>query len=618
MIKLNFLSIDLSQKKKIYVSPYEPNSEKQINENRVYKLNDSLLEVSQKSIEGFNEYDYTYSENYNLTKWIVLNEIFSGLSKIGELETYIQGKGKFESVILVIGYHKLGKRTIKITPYYISEFKSVGILYSYEFRPKDRNDRSKESQILSLSLDKNGLENKNIYSDRFRIANWFIKKFVEDINENSDIHLNDSLLEVDVGRLKKKEYLFKDGRVHNSQFLGVRNHGPYKSIEKNITYIFLFENRYRIFANDLFKAMKGISYPGTFSGMNKFFQTNLETSDIRHVSIQDYSEIELENAISKIESIDNSSEGQSIVIFIEPSIDDTLIPSPYYYTKLECIKRNIPVQVINYEERSKKNALKWSASNIGLQIFTKCGGIPWLVKPSVSDCLILGIGTSHNYDYETKSITKYYAYSVCLDSSGEFRELVVLGSNTDQNEFHNELRTNVVRLFKGGQFSNYKRCALHVPSKLRRDDIELLNEALESVSDVDFSIIKVNTKNPLYGFSDHNTKVPYESDYVKIDASQYLVWFEGLHYGREIVRHRLSGPVHLEVLYERLSSHSSSRMDYIQDVINLSGANWRGFNAKLQPVSIYYSVIVSRYKSAFDKIDDSHQDSIEYNLPWFL
>ena len=51
--------------------------------------------------------------------------------------------------------------------------------------------------------------------------------------------------------------------------------------------------------------------------------------------------------------------------------------------------------------------------------------------------------------------------------------------------------------------------------------------------------------------------------------------------------------------------------------MNLSGANWRGFNAKSMPVSVYYAKIIADYISSFDKLglDDIE---IENLRPWFL
>lgn len=57
---------------------------------------------------------------------------------------------------------------------------------------------------------------------------------------------------------------------------------------------------------------------------------------------------------------------------------------------------------------------------------------------------------------------------------------------------------------------------------------------------------------------------------------------------------------------------------FLQDILNLSGANWRGFNAKSIPISIYYSQIIARYTEAFENIDGYKEGSISNDKPWFL
>jgi hypothetical protein len=56
----------------------------------------------------------------------------------------------------------------------------------------------------------------------------------------------------------------------------------------------------------------------------------------------------------------------------------------------------------------------------------------------------------------------------------------------------------------------------------------------------------------------------------------------------------------------------------LQDIINLSGANWRGFNAKSVPISIYYSKIITEYISEFGDIVDVEKMSVTNDKPWFL
>jgi hypothetical protein len=56
---------------------------------------------------------------------------------------------------------------------------------------------------------------------------------------------------------------------------------------------------------------------------------------------------------------------------------------------------------------------------------------------------------------------------------------------------------------------------------------------------------------------------------------------------------------------------------YLQDAINLSGANWRGFNAKTMPVSMLYAHLLSGFISAFEKYQFG-DINIENITPWFL
>ncbi len=59
------------------------------------------------------------------------------------------------------------------------------------------------------------------------------------------------------------------------------------------------------------------------------------------------------------------------------------------------------------------------------------------------------------------------------------------------------------------------------------------------------------------------------------------------------------------------------RNKLLQDCINLSGANWRGFKAKQLPVSIFYCQKISEFLTKFEEngYDNIHIDNLK---PWFL
>ena len=127
----------------------------------------------------------------------------------------------------------------------------------------------------------------------------------------------------------------------------------------------------------------------------------------------------------------------------------------------------------------------------------------------------------------------------------------------------------------------------------------------------------LNSKYQFFGYSNHNTFVPYESTYIKLARDEYLVWFDGLVPGKENIYQKVGNPIHIKFLHSE-NVTTENDLAYLQDAINLSGANWRGFNARQTPISIYYAKIVADYTSAFSNFENFDKEHFSNNLPWFL
>ena len=81
------------------------------------------------------------------------------------------------------------------------------------------------------------------------------------------------------------------------------------------------------------------------------------------------------------------------------------------------------------------------------------------------------------------------------------------------------------------------------------------------------------------------------------------MWFEGLQWHRPNVYKRIERPLHVAFLYpEAELIEEDQRVKYLQDAVNLSGANWRGFNAKSLPISVYYAKIIADYSKEFQAL----------------
>lgn len=589
--------------------------------------NRHLYLVSFKPKEGFEEF-VTYS-NYaiGLTKRFLLKQLHETLVTNGCVLSFeIKRQFAEEQIELTLQEFKEGKQIISLSPFYLEEQKRFGFIVDFRFSKNKELPFNKEVQIHSLSLDRQGQSNKNYYSDKFKLINIFLDKVYDKIQvfeqlDGSLIHIERDLVETPVFQLNKKEYIFSNKSTANSQFQGIRNYGPLQKIDKEVLFAFIFEDRFKSFANELFLSLTGKSNPGTFPGFEQMFGVQINTNNVKKISIEGFSNKDLLKIVDNVKLLQDSEPHKKVIgIYIEDystENEDITTSNCYYYLKYNFIKNNLALQVVNYRKLGERNSLKWSTSNVALAMFSKLGGIPWVVKPSNNNCLILGVGSSHKRDEETGFITKYFAYTVCLDSSGLYKTLDILADETSEANYLKNLKINLVKILTDGRMDNYKTCVLHLPFKIKQKEILAISEAVRQINNIDFVAIKINLDNKYFGYSFHNTLVPYESSFVKLSRTEYLVWFEGLLYGKEVVDKRLSNPVHIEFLNLENSKGLDERK-YLQDVLNLSGANWRGFNAKSIPISIYYSQIIAKYTEAFESIEGYEENSISNDKPWFL
>lgn len=632
-IRLNFLPIDNSSF--TYKVFRKLKSEKEkinktemlysfLKSNNVLDSNRISYVVSFINKDNFDEYEVSSLEYIGLTKKLLLLKLIETLDSTPSLYKYSHYR-RFtdEQIEFEVEEFAEGKKVVFLMPYFFEEQKKFGFLIDFKFVKNENIPFSKSVQKLSLSLDYQNRSNKNYYSDKYHLIQTFISNSYNtwsnlSISDTNTITISNELIEIPSFLLNKKEYLFNINNSAFSQFQGIRNYGPYKRIDENVIFVFIFESQFKSFANQLYLSLIGKLNPGTFSGFDSMFKIKFGLNNVKQISVSNYTELELLETVKKVKEYKDLN-NKVIGIFIEDhDVDNKVYTSAnYYFLKYNFIKEDIPLQVINYRALGEKNSLKWSTSNVALAIFSKLGGIPWIVKPSNNNCLILGIGSSHKVDSETHKISKYFAYSVCLDSSGLYKSLEVLADETDQKNYLNKLQNNLVALLKSGKYNTYTSCVLHLPFKIKRGEIEALSKAIQQISQMEFIVIKINLDNKFFGYSFHNTYVPYESSFIKLSKSQYLVWFEGLLFGKEIVDKRLGNPVHIQFL-NLPNSNTIDERKYLQDVLNLSGANWRGFNAKSVPISIYYSQLIANYTKAFEYLENYDEKILSNERPWFL
>ena len=217
---------------------------------------------------------------------------------------------------------------------------------------------------------------------------------------------------------------------------------------------------------------------------------------------------------------------------------------------------------------------------------------------------------------------KYFAYSVLADSSGIYESIKILGNTTNRTEYIASLKDklrDVLLEHKG----KYKSFVLHLTFSMKKDELKAINDLLADLqakndNQSEFVALKFNDHNDFFGFSAaNNSRVPYEGTVAELSRKDFLVWFSGLSLDDSKAPKKPERPVHIRVVYPERPLDRSDLRRLLQDAMNIAGANWRGFNAKSMPISVYYAKLIAEYYSRFREAGLAELD-IESLSPWFL
>jgi len=626
-IALNFLPIEEQNFSfTIYRKLIEGNEKKPNEAIKSYRLpaNDSNEEnwnffwISFNEVDGYEKFICEANLNTYLTElflFLRLKEITN--ERIQTQIAKITEKYYTKRIFFNIKEQKIGKQVVWLEPYFLRSENEWGFIIDFDFLKSDEHLFDKEVQKFSLSLDNYYRANKNYHSDKFDFIKLFIHNILPEINKiESNIIISNKLKVLQTNFLETKIYRLKNEETSPSQFMGIKNYGPYKSLKTKPYFYFIFKPEHTDYARDLVKALEGKKF-NTFEGLNKMFEIDFDvsksSSNIKRLSINKYSKEE----INKITQQLKNDSSNKIAIFIFPEEKEEF----YFSIKNQLLQFGIVTQGVHVETLKYENKFKWSISSIGLQIFAKLGGIPWRMKPSNDNCLIVGIGQAHDKfrDIDGKThIRKYFSYSVLVDSSGEYITMNKLSENENEDNYLNELSNKIENTLIKYQ-EKYDKITIHIPYKIKDNEIEIIkNAAIKIKEDIEVVVLKIGDKSKFFGYNpEHNSLIPYESSFIQLSYRDYLVWTEGINYHNKKAIKHYANPLYVDVYYVNKKREDVNTELYLQDILNLTGANWRGFNAKAIPISMFYPRIISKFIKFFDQYN---LDDIEFeNLPpWFL
>jgi hypothetical protein len=585
--------------------------------------------------KGFEEYTFKADFNIDLTKQYLLHGI---RLKLIESNVQILGinKDKYHRVYILLKTWAEGTETIWLEPYFLSQSRSFGFLIDFKFwvdhEYKIGLTGSVDKKILQLSgtLDSRGLTNRAFYQFKYEklkvLFTSIFPKFQSFTIGKNQFSVLSKLKEINSFALNTKVYQFSKGKESNSPYNGLKQNQPFQKPEDETRFIFIFKESDREFAIGLLNGLKGQASPSTFEGIEKMFKIPFNNSNIKGEKVVDLSPFVIQDLVTKIKQ-EKSVGGNVLPIILTNSKTADADHKIYYNIKNAFTKENIPCQVVTKDLVLNPNNLKYSLSNIGLQIFAKAGGKPWKVKPAIKNCLIIGIGSKNKEVFRIdesgnrrRIIEKFLTYSVLTDSSGLFKEIQILSETDNEEDYYKNLVKKLTTIIQNAAKEGNKDIVIHSPFRISKNKV--WDVVFKNIPyDLNISILLINDNHKYFGFDfSKNSLVPYESTCIALSEREYLVWFEGLQYQNTTISKMIGGPIYINFWYANkmdLLDNVAYRKSLLQDCINLSGANWRGFKAKQLPVSIFYCQKIADFLKMFE---DYGFEPIEFeNLkPWFL
>lgn len=438
-----------------------------------------------------------------------------------------------------------------------------------------------------------------------------------------------------VSRLPAVQLAFGNGQFGVDKLRGLLAHGPYKSLkEVNPRFGFVFPRESRDHANKLFLALKnGI---GLFRGVENSFRFGLSTEQVFSIPVtgvqQSASPDHEHNAKAYAEAIlawhsKQQQDRPDLFFVMHPKTSDFDRATPYYRAKALLLKDGILSQNVTLDLLNNSSQFEWSAANIALGAFVKLGGIPWVVGgEDLDQDLIIGLGRAFLFDYQTRKTTGYLAFTACFSARGPLKFISLAAPATSEAEYLDALRNVVTTTLNRAEQQNSHASSLtvHAPKEMGRDEMDVIHAAVRSHQKknlLQILLAKITEEFSFFAVDDRfRDGVPQRGTAVQITDRDFMLYTEGRD-EKQSWATRL--PVALRVTPQGPPLAPQNALNVLRQINDLSQVNWRGFNARSKPISVYYGNLIARLLShvAPSSVSDLYQPAamkmLEERL-WFL
>ncbi|WP_438042083.1 Piwi domain-containing protein [Sorangium sp. So ce128] len=301
-------------------------------------------------------------------------------------------------------------------------------------------------------------------------------------------------------------------------------------------------------------------------------------------------------------SVDEGSRWQLALVQVPSDTQDAHgDENPYLVTKAKFLARNVPVQEFRVETMKKPTSQRqWALGGIGLQVFAKLGGVPWLLQTKTKEHeLILGLGSASLGTSRFGARDRVVGLTTAF--SGDGRYYLTETSRTVKYEEHEgAVVESAVAAFKrvrtemAWRTGDPVRIVLHSFKDLRRKHIDALKSAVLAAAGselkVDFAFLHLAEQHPILLFDpSEQQQIPPRGAVVQLGRYEALVAVLG---PNEIRNDRVGFP--RPVCIKLQEGSTFTKLDYLSEqAIAFAALSWRNFTPTSVPITVLYAELIA-------------------------
>jgi len=414
---------------------------------------------------------------------------------------------------------------------------------------------------------------------------------------------------------------------HSQVYWGLKTFGPYDKGRPNIKLGMISpEEKIGIVRGIITGLNRGTPFlPG---GMPRFFRCEIE--QVKEFTTTSVNVDEYEKAASRLlKSTDYK--GMDVVLIFIPKTPKYFTNTPYYRLKAMFTSHGYPTQMIT---QTTIDNLNWAYLNLASAIFSKAGGVPWVLESEMKNTdMILGLSISNVVTYKNRAggASRFAGCVNVFDNYGKwmfFEGTTKLYEEDEPTRLEQlkELISNSVEKFRAIQNKLPKNIVIHSYKRFSRKEILSTKEILKDIiGDYNLTCVSINSSHPfrLYDRKTADGSFP-RGAYVYLKNNEALLSTTG---ETPIAGRRMGTPkpLHIRILERpELFSGKNGVDAIVNQVFALTKLNWATAMPMIrEPITLVFSRAIAYLAAAISEqewkgITASEVSPILNNKPWFI